>query len=175
MKAIIIATTNGREQWLEQCLESLEGYTRYPKLVTMSGDWELGKIKNASESMVIDEFIFLQDSMVIKDYKWIDEAFDYHGSVSIGWRPFFMYLGKYKTDILRSIEIPKVNNKLDAVNYEYTWPLEYIKADPSTKHIFTDLTDTNIFLEKFGRMNMVLENDQLIKYKGTWSLDMVKD
>lgn len=113
--------------------------------------------------------------MIIKDYKWIDEAFNHEGSVAIGWYPGFMYLGKYKRDILEKIDIPRVKNKLESIQYEQEWTQRYFGADPNTKRMFTDLTDTNVFEERNGRINMVLECDGFIKYKGTWSLDMIKE
>ena len=173
MKAIVIGTANGREDWLRDCLESLRGYTRYPILVVNQYDWELGKIYWVYEYTNLDEFIFLQDSVVVKDYKWIDEAFDYDGSVSIGDVPFFMYLGKYTRKNLDRVTFPAPATKKDAIIHEIHWTRKYVKHDLPTKYTMEDLKDTDIFEEHNGRKNMILENDHIKKYKGTWSMEML--
>lgn len=160
--------------WVNDCLASLEGYTRYPTHVLSTYGYELGKIKKAAE-MGLDEFVFLQDSCIVKDHALLDEMFDFDGSVALGAWPFFMYLGKYRLDTLKKVELPEVNNKHDSVHYEGKWTRDYAEAESKLKHICRDLVDTNVFEERHGRKNMVLENDYLIKYKGTWDVRMIEN
>ena len=62
---IVVATTPGRENWLKQCLESIER----PVMVLSDFTFELGKIKWVFENTKIQRFMFLQDSVVIKNHK----------------------------------------------------------------------------------------------------------
>jgi len=173
VKAIIIATTKDRSDWAKQCYDSLKDYKRYPVIILDSYEYELGKIWWVIENTTIDEFLFLQDSVVLKSTDWLDDLFDYEGSVSLAARPFFMYLGKYKRATLEKIGIPEVSSKQQAVDLEATWTKRYSEAGDCLK--LFDLQDTNVFEEHLGRRNMVIENDKLIKYKHIWSGDMVYD
>lgn len=171
MKAIIIATTKDRSRWAKQCYDSLKSYKRYPVIILDQYEYELGKIRWVFENTDLDEFLFLQDSVKIKDTYWIDEVFDHKGSVSLASRPFFMYLGKYTREALTQSGIPHVETKKDAVRYEHEWTNNYAQTSPY-KTMF-DLSDTNVFKKHFSRDNMIIENDHLIKYKHIWSEDMI--
>lgn len=172
MKAVVIATTAGRSMWLADCLASLDGYTRYPIVVVNQYDFELGKIKWVYDHTDIDEFLFLQDSVVVKEYAWIDEVFDYEGSVSLCRQPFFMYLGKYTRSGLSSVSLPLIHTKRDAIMHENSWTQEYVQKAGNVAYLWP-LQDGSVFTERHGRRNMVLENEHLIKYKGTWDLSNV--
>ena len=54
---IVIATTPGREQWLQQCLASI----KHPVLVLSDFTFELGKINWIFNNTKIERFMFLQD------------------------------------------------------------------------------------------------------------------
>lgn len=175
MKAIVIATTKGRDEWVENCLNSFNGYDKYPIIVLDEYDYELGKIKYIFENRKdIDEFILLHDSVELKNTDWIEEVFNIKGGVSFHPRPYFMYLGKYRREILKQVYIPTVNSKREAVRYEVEWNELY--RDTEGQHtVFADLRDTDVFEEKFGRLNMVIEDNNLIKYKHIWHEDMIRD
>jgi len=173
MKAIIIATTKDRSDWAKQCYDSLKGYTRYPVIILDQYQYELGKIWWVIENTTIDEFLFLQDSIVLKSTDWLDDVFDFEGSVSLAERPFFMYLGKYQRSRLEKVGIPEVSSKKEAVDYEASWTKRY--SESGDYETLFDLKDTNVFEERLGRRNMVIENDKLIKYKHIWNGDMVYD
>ena len=52
------------------------------------------------------------------------------------------------------------------------WTRTYHEAEPSAHLLFSDFTDRHARgrkEERYGRVNLVLENQYLIKYKGTWS------
>ncbi len=168
MKAIVIATTQNRSDWAKQCYDSLKGVS-YPIIILDQFDYELGKIKWIYENTTLEEFLFLQDSVVIKDISFIEDLMTKDGSVSFSKRPFFMYLGKYSREDLERVGIPEVKNKKDAVFHEANWGKQI-----TDKFLF-ELNDTNIFREHLGRMNMVIENEFLIKYKHIWKEDMIYD
>lgn len=173
MKAIVIATTKDRSEWAKQCYDSLKTYKRYPVIILDSYEYELGKIRWVLENTTLDEFLFLQDSVELKSTDWLNDLFDYEGSVSLAARPFFMYLGKYRREALERVGVPSIASKQEAVDHEATWTAAYSNAD-THKSLF-DLQDTNVFREHLGRNNMIIENDQIIKYKHIWSGDMVYD
>lgn len=174
MKAIVIATTKDRSDWATECFDSLKDYKRYPVIILDSYEYELGKLRFIRDYLDLDEFILLQDSVILKDTDWLDGVFDYDGSVSFAKQSFFMYLGKYQMETLKSIEIPHITTKKQAVEYETSWASIYAKEAKNLKSIF-ELEDTNVFAEHLGRNNMIIENDHLIKYKHIWNGQMIYD
>jgi hypothetical protein len=168
LNCIVIATTPGREEWLSQCLKSLGNRDH---IVISDFSWELGKIKWMYDNTSIERWLFLQDSIVIKDEKFFDLIFSYDKSVAVSSCPvlFGMYLGIYHRETLSKINIPKVKDKEQSIFYEHSWNNEYCKNE-KVPLLFKDLSDSNSKGQKFlfGRNNLILENDYLIKYKGTW-------
>ena len=83
---------------------------------------------------------------------------------------FGMYLGIYSRATLNKVGIPVAQNKEDAIRYEVEWHREYCNQE-QVEIMFPELTDGNAkgTEEHHGRINLVLENDYLIKYKGTWA------
>lgn len=166
--------------WEADCRASLDSYTDWPVL-TLNVPWELNVIKWMYYYTSVSEFIFLQDTVVVKDHEWIREAFDHPGSVSLCTKPFYMYLGKYTSDDLdafpHSPHFPVVANKRDAVTHEGEWTSIYNRGCKNVKYLWSDWHDwdPNVFVERHGRLNMYYENDHIIKYKGTWSPEMVPD
>lgn len=173
MDAIVIATTKGREDWAADCLQSLGEYNGAPILVLNQYEYELGKIRWVYEHTDIDQFLFLQDSVIVKDYGWIDELFSHSDSVSLSHQPFFMYLGKYTREGLSKLGIPTIHTKLEAVWHEDAWTSRY--ASLNDVRTLWALHDTDVFEERHGRRNMVLENPHIVKYKGTWHPSMIID
>lgn len=175
MKAIVIATTKDRSEWARQCYDSLKDYRRYPVIILDQYEYELGKIRWVLENTTLDEFILLQDSVELKETDWLDEVFDYKGSVSFDNNtPYFMYLGKYQRSVLETVGVPVITTKRQAVTNETAWTAQYNGAAGNTKHLF-DLKDTGVFKDHLGRRNMIIENDQLIKYKHIWTDEMIYD
>lgn len=169
-KAIVVATFNDRYHWLHDCLASLKDYHRYP-IITVNEPFELGVIRWIYEHTDLDEFLLLQDSVVVKQTGWLDEVFDHPGSVSLSTKQFFMYLGKYTREDLSKVELPEVKTKQEAIHYEDRWTELYAKAD-NVKYMWP-LHDSYVFEEHHERNNMILENDFIKKYKGTWNLNML--
>ena len=170
---IVIGTTPGREEWLQQCLASIQ----HPVLVLSDFTFELGKIKWVFENTKIQRFMFLQDSVVIKNQSLFDLLYKDKGSIALTNDPgmYGMYLGVYERNILEKIEIPLPKNKSESIAYELSWTESYCKAARNVRLAFTDFSDSRS-KEKtvlFGRENLVLENDFLIKYKGNWGQSVV--
>ena len=165
---IVVATTPGRENWLAQCLASIS----QPVLVLSDFTFELGKINWVFNNTKVDRFMFLQDSVVIKDEKIFELLTQDEGSISLTNDPciYGMYLGIYERKILNQIDIPIPKSKRESIDYELTWTDSYCRAARNVRVAFTDLADSKSKRKQvlFGRENLVLENDFLIKYKGNW-------
>jgi hypothetical protein len=164
---IVVGTTPGRENWLKQCLESIQR----PVLVLSDHTFELGKIHTIFHKTNIDRFMFLQDSVVIKDQN-IFNLLDDEGSIALTDDPvpFGMYMGVYERSVLEKIYIPLPETKQDAIKYEIEWTKIYCSQAYKLKTAYPELSDKNATKKEvvFGRENLVLENDHLIKYKGNW-------
>ena len=164
---IVIATTPGRENWLGQCLASI---TR-PVLVLSDFTFELGKINWVFNQTNVERFFFLQDSVVIKNEE-LFELLHERASIALTNDPnvYGMYMGIYEREHLVKIDIPIPKSKRQSIEYELSWTQAYCKAAKNVRVAFPDLTDSNAKRKEviFGRENLVLENDYLIKYKGNW-------
>lgn len=165
---IVVATTPGRQDWLAQCLASINK----PVLVISNFTFELGKINWIVENTKIERFMFLQDSVVIKDEKIFELLYNDKGSIALTNDPcmYGMYMGIYERKFLEQIQIPIPKSKAESIQYELTWTETYCRAARNVRLAFTDLTDSKAKRKEvvFGRENLVLENDFLIKYKGNW-------
>lgn len=165
---IVIATTPGRQEWLKQCLNSISK----PVLVLSDFTFELGKINWIFNNTKIDRFMFLQDSIIIKDEKIFELLYEDKGSIALTNDPcmYGMYMGIYERHVLEKVDIPIPKSKAESIQYELTWTDAYCKAARNVRLAFTDLTDSRAKRKEviFGRENLVLENDFLIKYKGNW-------
>ena len=169
MNAIVVCTTPGREGWLSQCLRSI-GDRRV--IVISDYSFELGKIRWMFENTCCERWLLLQDSVVIKDKFFFDKIFAYPKSVAVSTCPtrFGMYLGVYHRDTLAAAGMPEVKSKEEAIHYEMHWSNRYCSLE-DVPVMFEDFIDHNNkgHINLFGRDNLILENDYLIKYKGTWA------
>lgn len=185
-RGIVITTSEATKEWLRDCLTSLAG-CKYPVLIVSNGgyypeskdltlpvdlavnEWngfELGGIARGAESF--DEFIHLMDTCVVKDQGMFDAMFEYPHSVCLT-PGFFSYLGKFKSDVLRAVGVPRIETKNEAVLKERWWTEDYLKLDPGYKVFQPELpVESTVFVERHNRKNMVLENDFIIKYKANW-------
>lgn len=142
--------------------------------------WELGGVTKGAEHF--DEFVHLMDTCIINkgivDEKWPEAQltpemlfrimFGGPGSCYL-CRGFYSYLGKYRSDILRHVGIPRIETKEQAIHAEDNWNRVYLAADPSAWQFPALLPiSSNVFEEKHGRRNMVLTNGYITKYKATW-------
>jgi hypothetical protein len=167
-QAIVIGTGVGRAHWVADCLASLN--VPIPVIVVCTDGYELGKIKWVYENTDIDRFIFLQDSVVIKNNELLMRLFEAPGSACLMDDPVCMgsYMGLYERTTLSQIEIPYSNTKRDSINYEVEWTREYVKACKNYSHpveIRHKIVNT---VYKHGRENRLYVNNIYEKWKGTW-------
>jgi hypothetical protein len=168
-ETVVVATTPGREAWLTDCLASIQ---REVLVLRQGGTWELGKIKWLYENTQLDRFLFLHDSVVVKDQAFFDRMFEHDGSVSVTNDPgiFGMYMGIFTREHLSRVELYSPVTQRDSIRAEIEWTHRYATAAGNVPVVFPDLRDQlNVgFVEHHGRKNMVLENYYLRKFKGTW-------
>lgn len=121
-----------------------------------------------------DEFILLQDSVIIKNIDLIKQMLDTNGSVWLSnWGQ--NYFCKYRTGILKQLELPNIKSKLDSVKYERDFHETYKKLEKPIVLMDGCLENTNIFEEAYGRLNMISENEYFKKYKGTWDISLINN
>jgi len=170
---ILIATTPDRNQWSNNLLKTIKGYDKYPIMILSDYSFEIGKIKQVMDHTNYDEFFFLQDSVEIKNRDIFDLVFETYKGKTVTIDPTMRsFLAKYRRDFINRYELPTAKTKMEAVDAE-----DYLFQ----KHFFDDtlvaLTDnfnkSEVFEEKFGRINMILENDYIKKYKATWSREQI--
>jgi hypothetical protein len=170
-EAIVVASTPGREGWLKDCLESIGDIEVI--VLRQAGTWELGKIKWLYENTTFDRFMFLHDSVIVKDQRFFELAFARPGSVSINNCPslYGSYMGIYERDILAQVSLYSPVTQRDSIRAEVEWTSHYSRVAGQVTVLFPELHDKNAtrFEERHGRKNLVLENEYLIKYKGTWA------
>lgn len=175
-QAVIIGTSKGRSDWSKECKASCKN-SKYPVHVINDNGFELAHISKAYD-MGFDEFLYIHDTCIIKDIKLFDMLFEEQRgqSVALSDHPciFGMYIGKYKREALRGMEMPIVDSKLQAINYEETWTREYVNRPEAHVVLLTPpLHDGSNFVTIRGKQYMKLENDFIIKLKGTWSRNMI--
>lgn len=173
-RGIVVTTSEYTKDFLADCLKSLTG-TKYPILVVANqytpttdyplvvNEWngfELGGILRGKEQF--DEFIHLMDTTEVKDIDKLESVFDTPGHIFFT-KGGYHYMGKFVSQDLP--DIPVINNKADAIALELSWLKRgYKEFEPDLP------VHTNVFVDKYGQWRMFLENDFIIKYKGTFSL-----
>ena len=179
-QAIIIATHNKFKPWLLNFIKTYDSH--YDLLFTYNTDvnniCDVKALITGIESDY-DEFLVFHDTIEIKDNKIFDIIFEQYKGRSVYLRKLScMFLAKYtKTDLA---EMPsenmqalyKVTNKKEGVNQEDTFNNMY-KNVSNPIYLFDDFKDNPVRENKFGRNNMIIENEYLKKYKGSWNMDCV--
>lgn len=162
-KGIVITTSDYTKEFLPACLNSLKTapYEVFVQDNGAEGGYELAGI--ATGKNLFDEFVHLMDTTEIKDVSLFDKLFDMPGHVFLT-EGGYHYQGKFVSNDLPMI--PRINSKKEAIDAELYWlgnkPRTYFKPDLPVH--------TDIFEEIHGQRRMRLENDYLIKWKGTFSL-----
>lgn len=165
---IAIVHHQSNKLFLDDLLKSLEG-VEYPIKVYENDPndsrFELGVLQKALDEFDDDVFL-IQDSCEVKDVALFDKAAKHNGGLALCHR-FMSYLGKYKKDVLKQMEIPVVTHKNDSIHHELHFNSLYMRLDP--EFIYLDpMVDNEQREEKHGRINMILENQWVKKYKNTW-------
>lgn len=174
-QGIIIPSHKKFRQWLNNLLPTLN--TEYTVVIHTNTDgnneFEMGAVNKGLE-LGFDEFFVLHDTTEIKDNSLFDKLF-----VELKGKSVFMndrgqmFLNKYRREVLLKVKLPSVHDKRTAVNSEQTLHEDYKRVEQPVI-LDTNFVDNDKREEKFGRVNMVLENKYLKKYKGTWDLKMIK-
>ncbi len=165
---VVIGSSLGREDWLAECSASINRN----HIAVISFGFELAKIAWVIKNTNADRFLFLQDSWKIKDKTFWDLLDDTSGSVAITADPYYYgcYAGVYERWVIDQIGLPVITSKREAIDNEIAWHKDYVKVAGKPLVLFPELKDSNATrqVEKHGRTNLVLENDYIVKYKGTW-------
>ena len=179
-QAIIIVTCNkSNKTFLPDLLQSIVG-TKYPIIIynnmVDTNEFEIGAIKFAID-FGIDEFFLLHDSVIIKNIDLFDIVFNkYSGSTVYLGSNFMSFLGKYRSEVLKTLELPSPKTRLDSCVAEFNFLPKYLDSEPNKVELFPDFwKQPEKFEFKHGRENMVIDNDYLIKYKGHWTSSMLYD
>ncbi len=161
-RGIVISASEYSRPFYEDLMKSIK--TDYPIYICWEGlgrpdgSFELGAIKKGAE--LFDEFVYLHDTVIIKDNSIFDKLFETEGHVLLT-QGGFHYFGKYVSKDLP--EIPEVKNKEDAVHWELNW---FKKPYTTFYDQLPVISDT--FEDKYGRINMVIESDFIRKFKARW-------
>lgn len=168
---IVIGAARDRSGWLAGLLATVD--TDYPVVIDWTWEFELHSIALGARSF--QEFVFLPYSTEVLDNGLWGLVFDrYQGtavSLSQTPGPFGMYMGKYLADDVGRLGCPTVPSKEAAVELEVDWCRGY--AELHRYVTLGDLPHSGIFVERHGRLNMVVENAWLRRFKGSWDVDSV--
>lgn len=173
MRGIIITTHKSTELFYNDLIKSLEG-CKYPitTVINTNDNNQFEKAGLLKGIELYDEFIYLHDTVIIKNQLLFDILFDSDKMFSISPK-FLMYLGKYNSKDLKELNLPDVSNKRDAVNMEMWLGDVLCKRFPVITLDNNFIDGNHTFEDKHGRKNMVLENIYLKKYKSCYDVSMI--
>ena len=179
--AVVIGATRGDSPWLADLLPTLDG-CRWPVVVHLTRGFELATIGWAAEWF--DEYVFLPESSRVLDLTVFDRCFGDHAGVSVSLGraqggEFRMYLGKYLAASVRALGVPSVGSKEEAVQYEGgAWCGRYREREEAARRfarVGGPMEHTNEFVERHGRVNMIVRNEHLERWKGSWDWQSMTD
>ena len=171
-QAIIITTCKEYRPWLYNLLQTLD--TTYPIVIVHNT-----KEKNRYDILGIitgielgfDEFMVLHDTVEIKNNDFFRIVFEEHKGKTVFLNNIGqMFLNKYTKEDLAKVDISSlytVHDKTSGVHVERIFNMN-LKNVVQPLILFQGFDDNDKREEKFGRLNMVIENDYLKKYKGSW-------
>jgi hypothetical protein len=172
---IVISTGRGRGAWVMDCLDSID---RGDVTVALSGTGgELGAIRMIYQQTTWPRWLMLQDSCVVKDSRLFGLVDEVDGPLLVAPHPS-MYLAVYERKLLDLLTIPDVPAGIDrevGIAHETSFMGAYDAAHYTTYGadlpvLFPEFRDGAATRQEWrhGRNNLVLENQYLAKYKGTW-------
>jgi hypothetical protein len=165
---IVIGSSPDRTEWLADCSASIQR----EHIVVSGWGFELAKIRWVMENTTADRFLLLQDSWVIKSDKFWDLLDQFEGSVALTRDPYFFgcFAGVYQRSVVERVGVPEVKDKAHSILLEIDWHRRYVEVGGEPTVLFPELTDKNAteVVVKHGRENLVLENEFVTKFKGTW-------
>ena len=127
-------------------------------IINESNGWELAVINRGKENF--DEFVHIHDTTLIKDISLFDKLFAIEGNVILT-KGNFHYMGKFLTKDLPNL--PIVHDKVTAILLETRWldGYKYTEFQPDLN------VHSDIWEDIHGKSRMRLENEYMIKWKGT--------
>lgn len=163
--------------WLGELLPTLD--TRYPILITNHWGWQIDGVRKTFEDTDYEEIFFLNETCIVKDNSLWKIVFEEYKGYSVTLADKFqMYLAKYLREYVEWTTFPKVSNRWeDVTRGEDGWNHQYMAADPNYIKI-DPIEDENPDFEhnfeyKFGRKNMVVQNQYIKKWKSAWNISMI--
>lgn len=177
-QSIIIVTHIDYRLWLDNLMKTIKT-TFDIKVVCNSHENNLFCSAAFIEAfkLDLDEFFVLNDTIKVKDNYLFNVLFEENKGKSVFMnKKGQMFLNKYLMKELLQCDISIIKNvkcKRDDVVLENKLHYEYIKR---FNPVILDETfiDNNKREKKFGRLNMILENNYLKKYKGCWKKKMIE-
>lgn len=168
-KGIVIVTTNTENEAYKDCLKSFQNED-YPIFTHVNDQnnsgFELAGLEAGFDTYDLEEVFLVQETIQCKDTSILKEIMEHEDSVfinSVG----HSYFAKYKRTLAKQLGIPKISTKEQAIQHENQWNQKYKSRFPV--HImFHHFKDGPKREHKYGRINMVIENEYFIKYKGKW-------
>lgn len=177
-RGIVVTTSEYTRDFLKPMLESI-GKTPYDILILSNGNftpdlsyldrqyelvvnhengWEIAGIQAGKDRF--DEFVHLMDTTLVKDISLFDRLFEIEGNVVLT-KGNFHYQAKLVTKELPNL--PRVHDKVTAIMLETRWldDFGYTEFQPDLP------VHTLIWEEIHGMKRMRLENEYMIKWKGT--------
>jgi len=170
---VFVGTTSTRGEWLQQCAASFKHRLFTP--IVDDATQELAQIKFIHETFRHERFLFLHDSVEILDDRFFELIDATSGSVALFGDPvpFGMFMGVFERKVLDSVPLWQPASKEAAARAELLWTTRYARAAEPYTILFPDVCDRKAVrvVERFGRKNLVLENEFIRKYKGTWGMN----
>lgn len=174
MLTTVIGTSPGRGEWAARAADSVPGDC----IVVSCPGYEIGKLEWVVENTNLRRFLFIQDSVVVTPglYEVLSK---YKHSVALlgDPGPFGCYLGVYERWALMNTGFPKITTKAEAVKAELSWTAKYLEVAGDVPVLFPELSDENAGppVSHLNRRNLVLSNEYVTKYKGTWRHDQIAE
>lgn len=157
----VVIGSHPKSPWLADLLHTIP--TGRHVYVHRDGGYELTALRQGIERY--NTFLFLQDSTRINTPLFWDTIDGLDGPAWLfGWPG--MYLGVYTRDTLQPVltTTPPTVDKETSIEWEHR--IRHLLHYPV---LWDDVTDATGHIEhKHGRPNLVLENEFLTKWKGTW-------
>lgn len=157
---MVIGTDPDRAGWLEDCLATIPRDRQV--LIHYPGGYEIAALRTGCGTF--DRFLFLPDSTeILTPNFW--PVVDAHDTAWLfGWPG--CYVGIYTTDTLRPFldTAPDRVDKEEAIRWETR-----IRDALKYPTIWPDIADRRGRIEdRHGRTNLVIGNEHIRKWKGTW-------
>lgn len=164
MLPIVVGTNPERTEWLKDCLASIRRTSsRRRVLIHSDGGYEIAALRTAVKHF--SRFVYIHDSCEVLSSDFWDVIDGLDGPAWLFGDPG-MYLGVYDRPDLEPVlaDAPDPVDKRQSIEWEGR-----IRSVIHAPTLWPEVTDAAGRLEeRHGRMNLVLENRLLRKWKGNW-------